>query len=559
MSFKKLIKGSLAVGLALVLCLPLLVKEPMRAEAEETSMDAPADTNVSESADTNTSEPAEAPAQEPADAPTDTNAQEPAETPADTNAQEPAAAPTDTNAQETIVAPTDTNTQEPIEAPIDVDTTKPAEPSSDSETPAISGEMTDADVVVSEEEDNAQEPLEVQATSEVLNALSTPNASDLSEAPEVPASVAMLSDEIAIAEEEGEGSEGEEEEELEDFTVAPSPAKGEVEMTTTITSENGTEVKPAEVKQGSTVRVNIQPKDKDGNPRFLGFDAIVKICNGGLGYNQNLLYNKDDIHESYTIELDIEEVCYDYPYIIIGYYVMDGEERTWVEEKIELKSDNISLTPKPDYGNCDDPNSPSDSSAPSSDNGSSSASSDGASESPETGAADVTEEIIVPANTVTISGGRQLQSTIEGNYILKSMSGVAITTPKMNVAAAAGLSEADIAKGTNVKFYVCDSRNREMKTALREIASASGKKVVAYIQADLYTITKQGVISNVRSTSTPIEMVFGVPESLARTEKDYSIICIDENGKVVTFEDLDTNSATITINANVFGVYAIVY
>lgn len=156
------------------------------------------------------------------------------------------------------------------------------------------------------------------------------------------------------------------------------------------------------------------------------------------------------------------------------------------------------------------------------------------------------------------AGGNAGASTVSGVYTATSVNSVAITTPVASVATAAGLSEADIAAGTNVRTYVCDSRDREMKDALKTVAEASGRRVMAYISVDLYTITKAGVVTNVRNTAAPVAMTFGLPGSLANAGHAYSVMCMNPDGTTAIFEDVDTNNATITINATAFGTYAIV-
>lgn len=156
------------------------------------------------------------------------------------------------------------------------------------------------------------------------------------------------------------------------------------------------------------------------------------------------------------------------------------------------------------------------------------------------------------------AAGNAGASTVGGVYTATSMNNVAVTSPAAAVAAAAGLSEADVAAGTNVRTYICDSRNREMKDALKTVAETSGRSIVAYLDVDLYTITKAGVVTNIRNTAAPVTMTFGLPGSLANAGHSYSILCLNPDGTPVLFEDIDTNNATITINATAFGTYAVV-
>lgn len=155
------------------------------------------------------------------------------------------------------------------------------------------------------------------------------------------------------------------------------------------------------------------------------------------------------------------------------------------------------------------------------------------------------------------AAGNAGSSTVGGVYTATSMNSVAVTSPAATVAAAIGLSEADVAAGTNVRTYICDSRNREMKDALKAVAETSGRRIVAYIDIDLYTITKAGVVTNVRNTAAPVTITFGLPGSLANAGHAYSVLCLNPDGTSVIFEDIDTNNATVTINATAFGTYAI--
>lgn len=161
-------------------------------------------------------------------------------------------------------------------------------------------------------------------------------------------------------------------------------------------------------------------------------------------------------------------------------------------------------------------------------------------------------------NTVTI-GGKSVKSTVGGIFMATAVNGVAVTSPIASVNAAIGLSQADVDAGTNARFYICNSSNKEMKAALQSAAAATGKTVGAYINVDLYTITKKGTVTAIRNTEEPITMTFGLPGRIANAGNSVSVICIDQNGKSVVMEDTDTDPKTLTINTNVFGVYAIVY
>ena len=156
-------------------------------------------------------------------------------------------------------------------------------------------------------------------------------------------------------------------------------------------------------------------------------------------------------------------------------------------------------------------------------------------------------------------GGKRVASTIGGIFTATSVNGVAITTPKENLAAAVGLSEADVKAGTNVRSYICDNHDKASKAALQSAAEAAGKTVAGYINIDLYTITKKGVVTKVTSSTEPVTITLALPGRLAKTNNNFSIIAIDQDGKTVVMDDVDTDPKTITINTKVFGAYSIVY
>lgn len=164
-----------------------------------------------------------------------------------------------------------------------------------------------------------------------------------------------------------------------------------------------------------------------------------------------------------------------------------------------------------------------------------------------------TAEIIT--NAVTDSGGKPITSSVGGIYIAEGVNGTAIVTPKENISSAIGLTNTE----TNVGFYVCDNYKYAENEPLRNAIASSSKSLVSYLNVDMYTITKQGLVSVVRSTPTPVTIMFGIPSSFQNEGRNFSVICIDENGQIVEFEDMDSDNKTITINATAFGKYAVVY
>lgn len=165
----------------------------------------------------------------------------------------------------------------------------------------------------------------------------------------------------------------------------------------------------------------------------------------------------------------------------------------------------------------------------------------------------------VSTNTVILSGGATISSTVSGVYTAKTVGGTALTTDKSEISSAAGLSEQDIKDGTNVAFYICDNHNAKAQEVINSAASSIGRKAAAYLTADMYTISSKGTINKIKTTTTPLTLVIGVPESLQNSSHNFSAVFIDAAGTIVTYEDIDTDPYTITIQTSTFGDFAIIY
>lgn len=158
-----------------------------------------------------------------------------------------------------------------------------------------------------------------------------------------------------------------------------------------------------------------------------------------------------------------------------------------------------------------------------------------------------------PKNTVSFTTGTTVTSTVQGVYDVNAVNGAAITTTSDEFRDAMDIADTD----TNVNAYFCDSSNKTMNELLKTAAGEQEKTVAAFFNADMYSITEQGKVTSITESSTPVRMVFGIPKRLRGNT--FTIICLDKNGNVVEFEDVDTDPATISIDANVFGIYSLVY
>lgn len=163
---------------------------------------------------------------------------------------------------------------------------------------------------------------------------------------------------------------------------------------------------------------------------------------------------------------------------------------------------------------------------------------------------DVIESI--PASTV-ISNGKQISSSITTINISTTINGMAVATSKQDVRNAIGITNEE----TNTSFYVCNNDNNIIKRNISLTLKDNGKTVYNIFNADLYSITKSGKIEKIHSIDNPITLIFGIPAELQN--KKVSIVAYNnKTGEYVEFQDVDNDSKTITIDATVFGIYALV-
>ncbi len=174
------------------------------------------------------------------------------------------------------------------------------------------------------------------------------------------------------------------------------------------------------------------------------------------------------------------------------------------------------------------------------------------------GSGTVTSSAITTSTAVVI-GNSRVTSSIGGINTASAVSATVVSTPVESLAAAIGLSESDRKAGTNIRSYICDNRDKASKAALQSAAEAAGKTVAGYVNMDLYTITKKGVVSKVTASTEPVTVTFALPARLAKTNANFSVLAIGADGKAVIMNDVDTDPRTLTFNTKVFGAFTIVY
>ena len=160
---------------------------------------------------------------------------------------------------------------------------------------------------------------------------------------------------------------------------------------------------------------------------------------------------------------------------------------------------------------------------------------------------------------VTTASGEVVKTAIAGVYEVSSLSGTAVNTPKAEVQKAIGLSDEEVAAGTNASIYMSDFVSKEDRAALNNAAASVGKNVLSMIVSDMYSITKDGKITKLHSSKEPVSLMFGLPKYAVDANRTYSMICVTADGKVVELKDTDNDPSTLTVDTTVFGKYVIVY
>ncbi len=168
------------------------------------------------------------------------------------------------------------------------------------------------------------------------------------------------------------------------------------------------------------------------------------------------------------------------------------------------------------------------------------------------------ESAPVIKNEVTFSNGAKVQSGLKGVYSSSFVAGCVYQGEPAQISQSVGLSEAEIKRGVVVKYYVCNSLNKTMNAMLSQAVSGQGYKVMGVMNNDLYRLDN-GSIRKIRTTGEALTVVLGIPENLRSEQYEFVIMCYDENGNLVTMQDVDTDKATITVKSMNFGYWAIGY
>lgn len=157
------------------------------------------------------------------------------------------------------------------------------------------------------------------------------------------------------------------------------------------------------------------------------------------------------------------------------------------------------------------------------------------------------------AAEIVTTTGKKVVSSVSSVIAVTAINGAAVTTPKQSINEIVGITGND----ANASFFVCNNKNSKKMEQMSEQAKKIGKTLYNMFNSDLYTITKKGIIEKIHETEKPVTLMFGLPSALQN--KKVSIIAYNnKTGEYIEFEDTDNDPKTITIDATIFGVYALV-
>lgn len=164
------------------------------------------------------------------------------------------------------------------------------------------------------------------------------------------------------------------------------------------------------------------------------------------------------------------------------------------------------------------------------------------------------DNVVEKVKTVSVtSGGKVFTSSVSSVYASNAVNGAVVATPKQLVNEAMGIQDGN----ENASFFVCNNKDAKRLEQMNEQAQKNGKALYNIFNSDLYKITKNGVVEKMHETEKPVTLMFALPFALQN--KKVSIIAYNnKTGEYVEFEDTDSDPKTITIDATVFGVYALV-
>ena len=178
--------------------------------------------------------------------------------------------------------------------------------------------------------------------------------------------------------------------------------------------------------------------------------------------------------------------------------------------------------------------------------------------SPSTEAVSESAPAVESATTVSANGnvkvaGTTVKNTVSGSIVVKSLQGVAVTTPAEEVKASLGLKAGQV---PHIMVFDTDAKKSNLAmNCVNAAAAAVGADVVSTINVTLNAKENGKYISLSNGSAG---MVVGLPKKADLT-KTYFVVCVQPGGVVTILNDQDLSPATVTFEIKAgLGTYAMI-
>lgn len=144
------------------------------------------------------------------------------------------------------------------------------------------------------------------------------------------------------------------------------------------------------------------------------------------------------------------------------------------------------------------------------------------------------------ADSAVTVGGTRIASTIAGATVVKSLQGVAVTTPLADIKASLGLTGSQ--KPYVIAYDISEKKSPLAMNCINAAIQAAGGTYVTAINVDLCAMDNGRIITLANGSAA---MSAGLPKT-ADLSKTYYVVCVQPGGAITILQDQDTNPATVT-------------
>lgn len=165
----------------------------------------------------------------------------------------------------------------------------------------------------------------------------------------------------------------------------------------------------------------------------------------------------------------------------------------------------------------------------------------------------IAEAVSEIATTSSVGG---VKSTVSGAFLVKTVDGVAVTTPLATLTQGYGLKSGEQAYAM---VWDLDPKKSNLAKAVIDLAAASqGAEVGPMLNMEFGKKTN-GKYSLLSSEGPAIRLSVGVPANFAQNGKTFAIVRVRPGGAVSILADVDDNPNTVTFDTTGgAGAYAII-